>query len=710
MTPESLCMGCMRDKGSAEQCPYCAWREESPPESPLQLPPRTILNGSYLVGRALGQGGFGITYLAWDLNLNRKLAVKEYFPRELCTRARDECTVQPLTPRSREAYESGLRKFLDEGRALASFQDHPGIVSTLVFFQENGTAYIVMAYMEGLTFKQYLEQQGGKIDFEPALNMLTPVIDTLKEVHRVGMLHRDISPDNIYVTRNGQVKLLDFGNARYAMGEQSQSLDVILKPGYAPEEQYRSRGRQGPWTDVYALSATLYRAVTGQTPSPAPDRMAQDDLVSPSRLGIVIRPQAENALLKALALRQEDRFQSVDDFQNALMEKLASPTPRVDKQGVEEKRADFPAPVPVKRKLSPEQWRLLKRVLLGSVVAVMAVAAAWVAWSNLSPKAGRLTVTANVVGATIAIDQQNQPDCVTPCDFKLPPGKHHVVGTKPGYASVEQDVTIEADQGRSVNLSFQSPGPPPDGRLTVTANVVGAQIAINGQSRPDWVTPCDVKLPAGEYRVAGTKAGYGRAEQDVTLAAGQSSSVNLELPPGPMAPPRAAVGTHGAAVELPGRIKARITEGEVDYQHGQYDEAIHALREAIALKPGDAEAAKAHRDLGMALSHKKEWDEAIRECRTAIRLNPNDALAHSELGVALGHKGDWNGTITEEQAAVRLDANNALSHYNLGVALKAKGDQRAALDEFRKAHALDPANPGITANYMRLLNEISKHK
>ncbi len=349
-------------------------------------------------------------------------------------------------------------------------------------------------------------------------------------------------------------------------------------------------------------------------------------------------------------------------------------------------------------------WRSLnKGALLGSVAALMAVAAAWVIWSRLPSGVGRLAVTANVVGARVAIDGQNQPDCVTPCAFKLPAGNHHVAGTKPGYASVEQDVTIEAGQGRSVNLSFEPPPTPHEsqlayGRLTVTTNVAGAQIAINGQSRPDCVTPCDINLAAGEYRVAGTKLGYDSAEQDVMLAAGQSSSINLRL---------ARFASPSLAAELQGRIKARITEGEVDYQHGQYDEAIHALREAIGLKPGDADAAKAHRDLGMALSHKQEWDEAIRECRTAIGLNPNDALAHSELGVALGHKGDWNGAITEEQAAVRLDANNALSHCNLGVALKAKGDQRAALAEFRKAHELDPANPVITTNYVRLLNQVN---
>ena len=315
---ESLCMGCMANKGSSPTCPNCGWEEGHSADSPLQLTPRTILDGRYLVGRALGQGGFGITYLAWDFNLNCKLAVKEYFPIEVCTRGRDERTVQPLTRRTQERFEYGLGKFLEEGQALARFRDHPGIASVLGFFQENGTAYLVMAYLEGLTFKQYLEEHDGKIPFQAALNILTPVMDALREVHAVGMLHRDISPDNIYLTKNRQVKILDFGAARYAMGEVSQGLSVVLKPGYAPEEQYRRRGRQGPWTDVYALGATFYRAITGIVPSDAPDRLAHDDLVPPGRLRVNIPAKSEAALLKALAVHAENRFQSIAEFQSAV--------------------------------------------------------------------------------------------------------------------------------------------------------------------------------------------------------------------------------------------------------------------------------------------------------------------------------------------------------------------------------------------------------
>jgi len=368
VTFESLCMGCMQDRGSEENCPHCGWREGNPPESPLQLPPRTVLDGRYLVGRALGQGGFGITYLGWDLNLDRKLAVKEYFPRELCTRGRDNSTVQALTQKVKDTYGVGLTRFLDEGRALARFQDHPGIVAVLAYFQENGTGYIVMAYVDGLTFGEYLEQRGGRVSFEIALNTLIPVMDTLNQVHAANLLHRDVSPDNIYITRSQQVKLLDFGAARYAVGEQSRSLDIILKPGYAPEEQYRSRGRQGPWTDVYAVGATLYRALTGEAPPPALDRLAHDDLEPPSRRGVQIPAASETVLLKALALRQEDRFQTIAEFQHALIETSRAPDLSIVRQPEPPKPREDARKKPEKRRLL---WGIAFAVIALCVGAVL---------------------------------------------------------------------------------------------------------------------------------------------------------------------------------------------------------------------------------------------------------------------------------------------------------------------------------------------------
>jgi len=283
------------------------------------LPEGTVLHNRYQIQGVLGHGGFGVTYLALDQILHVQVAVKEYLPRQMATRAEGSTRISIYTGEAREHFYYGLEKFLEEARAVAQFGDHPNIVSARDYFQENSTAYMVMPYIEGVDFKEYLEQQGGRIPFDLALQIMLPVMDALQTVHEAGLLHRDVSPDNIYLTTGGQVKVMDFGAARYFAGEHSKSLSVVLKTGYAPPEQYRSKGKQGPWTDVYATAATLYRAVTGQAPLEALERLAEDDIAPPSQLGVAIPPEAEQALLKALAVAPDRRFQSMREFRQALL-------------------------------------------------------------------------------------------------------------------------------------------------------------------------------------------------------------------------------------------------------------------------------------------------------------------------------------------------------------------------------------------------------
>ncbi|QVL49464.1 MAG: protein kinase [Thiocapsa sp.] len=284
-----------------------------------------MLDGRYRIGRVLGHGGFGITYLARDENLHLRLAIKEYLPRDCATRAPDGVSLAVYSGPAGEQFAYGLDRFLDEARALARFDQHPGIVTVKSFFRAHGTGYCVMDYVDGLTFKDHLAQQpNGRIPMDAAIKLLTPVMDALRAVHKEGLLHRDLAPDNIYLSRDGRIKLLDFGAARFAAGEHSRSLSIILKPGYAPEEQYRTRGKQGPWTDVYGLAATLYRAITGSVPPEALDRLDQDEIVPPSKLGAVIASTQERVLLKALAVRAGDRYSGIAEFQQALQEPAAS--------------------------------------------------------------------------------------------------------------------------------------------------------------------------------------------------------------------------------------------------------------------------------------------------------------------------------------------------------------------------------------------------
>ncbi len=318
MDVNKLCPGCMEDDSGADPCPKCGCPANLTPKNTLQMKPRTMLRDQYMIGRALGHGGFGITYLAWDVGLEARLAIKEYMPNGVAGRASNATRVLAYSDQTQVEFEYGLERFLEEARVLKKFRDHPNIVSIDTIFRDNGTAYLVMEYLDGMTFEEFLKRRGGKITWETALRVLLPVMDALAAVHAEGILHRDISPDNIYLTRNGKMKLIDFGAARNALGQKSRNLSIILKEGYAPEEQYRASGIQGPWTDVYATAATMYHAITGHVPQPSLDRQAEDQVRRPSELGVIIDPAAEAALMNALAVRAADRFKSMEDFKAAL--------------------------------------------------------------------------------------------------------------------------------------------------------------------------------------------------------------------------------------------------------------------------------------------------------------------------------------------------------------------------------------------------------
>ena len=383
MSRYSICLGCMQEKGDAEVCPYCGYREGTPPLAPHYLRPGTVLAGKYLVGRGLGHGGFGTTYIARDQVLGIKLAIKEYLPQDCASRAPGSNMVVPFSGDGAKRFADGLESFLQEARTLARFDGSPNIVGVRDFFTENGTAYLVMNYLEGITLKQYLVRSGGKpVPFEKMLGILLPVMDALRTVHAAGLLHRDVSPDNIFLTTSGQVTLIDFGAARQSMNlnvqnVQQQSVSVILKPGYAPEEQYRSHGRQGPWTDIYALGATMYRTLTGRIPPEALDRLENDTLVPPSKLGIRIPAYAEAAILRAMAVHAENRFQTVDEFRAALLKGAQQPARQVRDQSAQEpvrRRELASAPSRAERAQQTQQKKAKKKKRAGTVVLLVLVA------------------------------------------------------------------------------------------------------------------------------------------------------------------------------------------------------------------------------------------------------------------------------------------------------------------------------------------------
>ena len=319
---KKTCFNCFHEYEAGEKrCPYCGFPAGyfNRKDYPDALECGSVLYGRYVLGKVLGQGGFGITYLANDYKRNKPVAVKEYFPKEAAKRNGPNQVI-PVSHSKSEAFQYGMDRFLDEARTLAEFIGNKNIVKVHRFFKENGTAYFVMDYVKGMSFVDLLKRKGGKISWDEAWAVFSPIVNALGIVHSKGIVHRDVAPDNIVIGVDGHVKLLDFGAARYSMGQYSKSLDVILKRGFAPVEQYTRHGRQGPYTDVYALAATFYVAVTGRVPPESTERMDQEKLIPPRELGADIPVYAEQALLKAMALNSSQRFQTMDEFRRAVLE------------------------------------------------------------------------------------------------------------------------------------------------------------------------------------------------------------------------------------------------------------------------------------------------------------------------------------------------------------------------------------------------------
>ncbi len=274
----------------------------------------TILSGRYKIKNVLGMGGFGITYIADDILSGADCAIKEYFPQGIVLRNHEvsnEVTVTYIT--QEKEFLDGKQRFINEAKIMAHFRDNPGIVQVTDYFEDNNTAYIVMEYLDGITLKNYLKSN-GTIPAQDILDLFVPLLEALDQVHSYGLIHRDISPDNIMVMPGNQIKLMDFGAARDYTQFGEKSLSIVLKPGYAPAEQYQSHGVQGPWTDIYALCATIYRCITGKVPEDSIQRVMDDHLKKPSELGIRIMPSMEKALMKGMSVSPKERYQNLKDF------------------------------------------------------------------------------------------------------------------------------------------------------------------------------------------------------------------------------------------------------------------------------------------------------------------------------------------------------------------------------------------------------------
>lgn len=311
------------------------------------LKPGVILKERYKIEEVIGAGGFGITYRAWDPLLQSYVAIKEYYPSGIATRSADSSKVCVPVGQEQREYHRGRIRFLKEAQDVARFQSEPNIVSIYDYLEENDTAYMVMEYLHGCTLKQYIREHGGRLDTDHILHICLSVLDALAVVHKAGMIHRDISPENIFICEDLTVKLIDFGAAKQVYLDGEQTMSVVLKPGYAPPEQYAKKDKQGPWTDIYALGATLYFAATGEKPEESFGRALEDTIKPVCEVNPEIPRAMSQVIMRAMSVKIEDRYQTVEamreallagEGQNAQMEPYVIPASRISKRDLPKKR------------------------------------------------------------------------------------------------------------------------------------------------------------------------------------------------------------------------------------------------------------------------------------------------------------------------------------------------------------------------------------
>lgn len=412
------CEKCKKEKTGGTVCRY--YKDSSRQQNAsYQLAAGTVLDGRYLIGRVLGVGGFGITYLGWDMQMDSRIAVKEFFPSGMALRDISVSAEVKRTGADAEMnFDEHKERFLREYQTLAGLSDIANIVQVKNYFTENNTAYIVMEYVEGITLKQYVEDKGGRLLAKEVFEMLEPIRCSLVKIHEAGLVHRDISPENLIVLADGKVKLLDFGAARKvrkdAVAEKSltKSTVVIYKHGYAPLEQYQDRGGLGPWTDVYAYCATICFCLTGNVPPDALERLLQDVPVQLREKGADVSEYEESVLLRGMELRAGDRISDMRKLAEALLAKPETPCrlpEQDDSISVKALTGKAGEGSWDRKKTTRADWkqrRFIPALILGAAVSL----GGWAIWNlqNLQPESdSNKAITAPVYYGRMKMDAEN---------------------------------------------------------------------------------------------------------------------------------------------------------------------------------------------------------------------------------------------------------------------------------------------------------------
>ncbi|MBU0500864.1 MAG: protein kinase [Gammaproteobacteria bacterium] len=546
------------------------------------LPLNELIGGRYRIQSVLGEGGFGITYRAWDEKLRRRVVVKEYLPGEVGARDRDTLRVLPRTQRE-ESFRYGLERYLEEAVTLARFK-HPNIVQIHDFFEANGTAYILMDFEEGETLSERLKSRGGHLSEAEILDLLVPLLQGLRQVHEAGLLHRDIKPGNIFLRREGGPLLIDFGSARQALGERSKTLSAIVSQGYAPPEQYSTRSKQGPYSDLYAIGAMLYELIIGEPPIESVDRSHEimsgsaDPLVPAVRAG---RGKASDWLLQLidqlLAIPSKDRPQGCDEVlgfiqSHGVAGALTGDPPRSSKTRVVSERERFDALPPARG--GRRSWAMAAFLLMIPVVGALA----YLGWQGQrSGGEGDAAIPPPVIAAGPKAAAGVQPPVVTPPVAVPAPA---LKPTKPEPAPKPVAATPE-------------PPPPATGQIQVSVNLPNARVRLDGATAGKAGPGAPFRregLSLGDHRIEVTAEGFPPWQGHVGVRAGEWTRVAVEFNAEERLDSPAPPSAHKPAIAPPpadplyARCERYATEDEIPPQErGQY------IRQCMATMNGRRE-------------------------------------------------------------------------------------------------------------------------
>ena len=406
MNTDHLCMSCMREIGDENQCPYCGFHADSPQLAPY-LPLRTVVAERYLAGKLLDYNGDGATYMGWDLEMNAPVTIREFLPDSIAER-REDLTLVPMAG-CEITYRDCYQSFLELWRKLGRMRGLSALILVFDIVEDHGTAYAISEYMEGVSLREYLlRSPSGYLSWEQARILFMPVLSTLGTLHSAGIIHRGISPTTLIVGKNGKMRITGFSiwQARTARGD----LTAQLFPGYAAIEQYGFEGQQGPWTDIYAFSAVLYRTLIGSTPLEATSRVTNDRLMVPGKFAEQLPAYVINALMNGLQILPEDRTRTVDQLRAELSAAPGTSTAAIAYAGKED--APYQEPVPSGRKKSASGSKTALIAGLASIAACLVI------FAVLSLTVWREDIGMFFTGGASTQASSNAPELVKVPDFR----------------------------------------------------------------------------------------------------------------------------------------------------------------------------------------------------------------------------------------------------------------------------------------------------